>query len=97
MSIHGMLERLRVDEPNARVLLDVGAPILEPQNQGVADLWLEVDPRPEIEAAVFVDLTDFLYGSLTLAVVRPSSLYCVVDRQGRVHLELHRYHGVGVG
>jgi len=59
-NIRGMLEHLRDEEPNARVLLDVGAQVLELQNQGVAALWLEVDHRPEIEAAVFVDSKDDL-------------------------------------
>ena len=59
-SVRGMLELLRDEEPGARVLLDVGAQVLELQNQGVAKLWLEVDTRPEIEAAVFVDSKDEL-------------------------------------
>jgi len=59
-SVRGMLELLRDVEPGARVLLDVGAQVLELQNQGVAKLWLEVDTRPEIEAAVFVDPKDEL-------------------------------------
>ena len=59
-NIRGMLEHLRDEEPNARILLDVGAQVLELQNQQVAELWLEVDPRPEIEAAVFVDSKDDL-------------------------------------
>ena len=57
-NIRGMLEHLRDEEANARVLLDVGAQVLELQNQEVAELWLEVDSRPEIEAAVFVDSKD---------------------------------------
>jgi hypothetical protein len=60
MDIRGMLKHLRDHEPNARVLLDVGAQILELDNQGVVELWLEVDCRPEIEAAVFVDSKDDL-------------------------------------
>jgi hypothetical protein len=59
-NIRGMLEHLRDEEPNARVLLDVGAQVLELQNQEVAELWLKVDRRPEIEAAVFVDSKDDL-------------------------------------
>jgi len=58
--IRGMLELLRDEEAGARVLLDVGAQVLELQNKEVAALWLEVDPRPEIEAAVFVDSKDDL-------------------------------------
>jgi len=58
--IRGMLEHLRDEEADARVLLDVGAQVLELQNKEVAALWLEVDPRPEIEAAVFVDSKDDL-------------------------------------
>jgi hypothetical protein len=60
MDIRGMLKHLRDHEPNARVLLDVGAQVLELDNQGVVELWLEVDCRPEIEAAVFVDSKDDL-------------------------------------
>ena len=59
-SVRGMLEHLRDVEPYARVFLDVGAQVLELQNQGVAKLWLEVDTRPEIEASVFVDSKDEL-------------------------------------
>ena len=59
-NIRGMLEYLRDEEANARILLDVGAQVLELQNQEVAELWLEVDARPEIEAAVFVDSKDDL-------------------------------------
>jgi len=60
-NIRGMLEHIRDKEPKARVLLDVGAQVLELQNQGVAELWLlQVDLRPEIEAAVFVDSKDDL-------------------------------------
>ena len=58
--IRGMLEYLRNEESNARVLLDVGAQVLELQNQQVVELWLEVDSRPEIEAAVFVNSRDDL-------------------------------------
>jgi hypothetical protein len=60
IKVRAMLERVRNEEPNARVLLDVGAQVLELHNQGVAGLWLDVDPRPEIEAAVFVDSKDDL-------------------------------------
>jgi hypothetical protein len=59
-SVRGMLELLQDVEPGARVLLDIGAQVLELQNQGVAKLWLEVDTRPEIEAAVYVDPKDEL-------------------------------------
>ena len=58
--IRGMLEHLRDEEPNARVLLDVGAQVLELQNLEVARLWLEMDSRPDIEAAVFVSSKDDL-------------------------------------
>ena len=60
-NICGMLKRLQDEEPDLRVLLDVGAQVLELQNREVAKLWLEVDPRPEIEAAVFVDSKDDLW------------------------------------
>jgi len=59
-NIRKMLEYLGDEEAGARVLLDVGAQVLELQNKEVAALWLEVDSRPEIEAAVFVDSKDDL-------------------------------------
>ena len=76
MGIRGMLEHLRDEEPNALVLLDVGAQVLELQNQDVAALWLEVDSRPEIEAAVFVNSKDDLQvlrrdGTVELLVSSP--------------------------
>ena len=74
--IRGMLEHLRDEEPTARVLLDVGAQVLELQNQEVAELWLEVDSRPEIEAAIFVNSKDDLQvlrrdGTVELLVSSP--------------------------
>ena len=56
-NIRGVLKHLRNE---GGVLLDVGAQVLELQNKEVAALWLEVDRRPEIEAAVFVDSNDDL-------------------------------------
>ena len=75
-TVHRMLELLRDEEPGARVLLDVGAQVLELQNQGVAELWLKVDTRSEVEAAVFVDSKDELRvlrrdGTVELLVASP--------------------------
>ena len=47
--------------PKACVLLDVSTQLLEPQNQGVAALWLEVDHHLEIEVAMFVESKDNLW------------------------------------
>ncbi len=74
--IRGTLEHLRYEEAEARVLLDVGAQVLELQNQEVAELWLKVDSRPEIEAAVFVNSRDDLQvlrrdGTVELLVSSP--------------------------
>jgi hypothetical protein len=95
MSVRGMLERLRVDEPNARVLLDVGAQVLELRNQGVAELWLEMDSRPEIEAAVFVDSKDDLRvvrrdGTVELLVSSP-----YLEQLGRCVVYLDEAHTRG--
>jgi hypothetical protein len=94
-NIRGMLEYLRKEEPNARVLLDVGAQVLELQNQGVAELWLEVDRRPEIEAAIFVDSKDDLRvrrrdGTVELLVSSP-----YLEQLGRCVVYLDEAHTRG--
>jgi hypothetical protein len=93
--VRGMLEHLQGNEPEARVLLDVGAQVLELQNQGVAELWLDVDPRPEIEAAVFVDSKDDLRvlrrdGTLELLVSSP-----YLEQLGRCVIYLDEAHTRG--
>jgi len=93
--IRGMLELLREKEPKARVLLDVGAQLLELQNQGVAALWLEVDHRSEIEAAVFVDSKDDLRvlrrdGTVELLVSSP-----YLEQLGRCVVYLDEAHTRG--
>ncbi|KAF9870460.1 hypothetical protein CkaCkLH20_12127 [Colletotrichum karsti] len=56
--------------PPVRVILDVGAQILELDNIGVAQRWLEITRHDErTQAVVFCDEDDQI---------------CVVDRQGRV-------------
>ena len=93
--IRGMLEYLRNEESNARVLLDVGAQVLELQNQEVAELWLEVDSRPEIEAAVFVNSKDDLQvlrrdGTVELLVSSP-----YLEQLGRCVVYLDEAHTRG--
>jgi hypothetical protein len=93
--IRGMLEYLRDEEDLARVLLDVGAQVLELQNKEVAELWLEVDPRPEIEAAVFVDSKDDLQvlrrdGVVELLVSSP-----YIEQLGRCVVYLDEAHTRG--
>jgi hypothetical protein len=88
-----MLEHLRGEEPNARVLLDVGAQVLELQNQEVAELWLDV--RPEIEAAVFVNSKDDLQvlrrdGTVELLVSSP-----YLEQLGRCVVYLDEAHTRG--
>jgi len=94
-SVRGMFEHLRNEEPGARVLLDVGAQVLELQNKGVVELWLEVDPRPEIEAAVFVDSKDDLQvlrrdGTVELLVSSP-----YLEQLGRCVVYLDEAHTRG--
>jgi hypothetical protein len=94
-SIRAVLEHIQIEEPDARVLLDVGAQVLELQNQGVAELWLEVDPRPEIEAAVFVDSKDDLRvlrrdGTVELLVSSP-----YLEQLGRCVVYLDEAHTRG--
>ncbi|KAJ7708796.1 hypothetical protein B0H17DRAFT_365601 [Mycena rosella] len=51
----GLLRRLVQQHPPVMVLLDVGAQVLELQNEEVAREWLKLDSRPAIEAAVYFD------------------------------------------
>ena len=93
--VRGMLEHLRKNEPEARVLLDVGAQVLELQNEQVAELWLDVDSRLEIEAAVFVDSKDDLRvmrrdGTVELLVSSP-----YLEQLGRCVVYLDEAHTRG--
>ncbi|KAJ7483151.1 hypothetical protein FB451DRAFT_1084291 [Mycena latifolia] len=53
-----LLRRLVQQTPPVMVLLDVGAQVLELQNEEVAREWLKLDTRPNIEAAVYFDPQD---------------------------------------
>jgi hypothetical protein len=57
------MKRLVEKDPEIRVLLDVGAQMLELQNEELAQYWLSL--RPDISAAIFFDDSDHL------AVVTP--------------------------
>ncbi|KAJ6561052.1 hypothetical protein DFH09DRAFT_921131 [Mycena vulgaris] len=54
----GLLRRLVQQTPSVMVLLDVGAQVLELQNEAVAREWLKLDTRPNIEAAAYFDPSD---------------------------------------
>ncbi|KAJ3085954.1 hypothetical protein HK102_013653 [Quaeritorhiza haematococci] len=72
-----LLKLITNDTPQQRVLLDVGALILELDNEEVAKEWLRMAPQTEVEAAVYFDASDNLV---------------VQDRQDRVMpLELSSY------
>ncbi|KAJ7089853.1 hypothetical protein B0H15DRAFT_839505, partial [Mycena belliarum] len=51
----GLLKRVVQQQPPVMVLLDVGAQVLELQNEEVARKWLELDRRLNVEAAVYFD------------------------------------------
>ncbi|KAJ5595016.1 uncharacterized protein N7459_001224 [Penicillium hispanicum] len=63
------LLKLICQKCNARVLIDVGAQILEAGNRSVATAWLSMAPDEDVEAAIFFDHKDELM---------------VVDREGHV-------------
>ncbi|KAJ6485692.1 hypothetical protein C8R45DRAFT_997523 [Mycena sanguinolenta] len=66
----GLLRRVVQQDPPVMALLDVGAQVLELQNEEVAWQWLQLDTRPEVEAAVYFDpSTDEI---------------CVISRDGRI-------------
>ncbi|KAJ7221929.1 hypothetical protein C8J57DRAFT_1593667, partial [Mycena rebaudengoi] len=54
----GLLNRVVEQKPPVMVLLDVGAQVLELQNEEVAREWLKLDARPGIEAAVYFNPSD---------------------------------------
>lgn len=59
-------------EPEVRVILDVGAQIIELRNRDVAERWLKMLPSNDrTQAAVFFDENDHL---------------CVLDRKGKIDL-----------
>ncbi|KAJ6458153.1 hypothetical protein C8R47DRAFT_995335 [Mycena vitilis] len=51
----GLLQRVAEERPPIMVLLDVGAQVLELQNEEVAREWLRLDKRSQVEAAVYFD------------------------------------------
>jgi hypothetical protein len=57
-SATAFLKRLVNKDPEIRVLLDVGAQMLELQNEELARHWLSL--RPDISAAIFFDDSDYL-------------------------------------
>ncbi|KAI9433421.1 hypothetical protein BJY52DRAFT_1160284 [Lactarius psammicola] len=57
-SAEAFLRRLISHDPEIRVLLDVGAQMLELQNEELARCWLSL--RPHISAAIFFDESDHL-------------------------------------
>jgi len=57
-SATAFLKRLIKQDPEIRVLLDVGAQMLELQNEELARLWLSF--RPDISAAIFFNDSDHL-------------------------------------
>ena len=57
-SVPTFLERLVSKDPEIRVLLDVGAQMLELQNEELARYWLTL--RPDVSAAIFFDDSDHL-------------------------------------
>ena len=57
-SATAFLQRLVHQDPEIRVLLDVGAQMLELQNEELARQWLSL--RPDVSAAIFINDSDHL-------------------------------------
>ena len=57
-SATAFLKRLVSEDPEIRVLLDVGAQMLELQNEALARHWLSL--RPDVSAAIFFNDSDHL-------------------------------------
>lgn len=60
LSVDALLEMLVGQNPQIRVLLDVGAQVLEYGNEEVADRWLSLVPESKAQAVVFFDENDEL-------------------------------------
>jgi hypothetical protein len=56
-----IIRRVIAEEPHVMVLLDVGAQILELQNDDVAREWLALENRSYVEAAIYCDPKDQFY------------------------------------
>ncbi|KAF8586884.1 hypothetical protein K439DRAFT_1552162 [Ramaria rubella] len=67
-----LIERVVEQKPHAMVLLDVGAQVLELDNESVARTWLERDTNTAIETAIYCNATD--------------DEFYVLTRDGRVEL-----------
>ena len=59
-SAEAFLKRLISQDPKIRVLLDVGAQMLELQNKDLAQHWLSLTPPDHISAAIFFNELDYL-------------------------------------
>ncbi|KAF2490220.1 hypothetical protein BU16DRAFT_470287 [Lophium mytilinum] len=69
VSAEMLLQMVTGLDPPVRVILDVGAQVLDLRNEGVAQRWLDIVPVNEAEAVVFFTETDVLY---------------VLDRKGKL-------------
>lgn len=58
LTAHEFLETLTADHPDVRILLDVGAQMLQFSNEALAKYWLDI--RPDVHAAVFFNDEDEL-------------------------------------
>jgi hypothetical protein len=63
------LRRLVNQDPEIRVLLDIGAQMLELQNEELARHWLSL--RPDVSAAIFFNDSDHLTVSLQDGTIEP--------------------------
>ncbi|KAL1666071.1 hypothetical protein GGF50DRAFT_99825 [Schizophyllum commune] len=57
----GIIAEVVTCTPAVSVILDVGAQVLELENEDMARRWLEKDARPSIEAAIYFGVDDELY------------------------------------
>jgi hypothetical protein len=56
--VQGFIDALLAQDPEIRVLLDVGAQMLELKNQELAEAWLRAKDNTHTQAAVFVNDDD---------------------------------------
>ncbi|KAG2087459.1 uncharacterized protein F5147DRAFT_588110 [Suillus discolor] len=92
----GALELLRViakQKPEIRVLLDVGARVLELQNDEVAEMWLEINQ--DAQAAIYFNEHDELVVRTRDQLVEPFIVSCYAQRLDKCVLYLDDAHTRG--
>jgi hypothetical protein len=58
LSVNGLLHLINDQDPHIKVIIDVGALVLESSNEEVAKTWLSIVPAEGARAAIYFDAND---------------------------------------